>query len=95
MEQRGQPACRVLDVRGAVPCRRGRPAAVDHPLLVKKEFAQFSFRNVRHLSAGAAKKLAWAGLKISLIELESVDFLRKLARPALSWAELRTTLYAR
>ena len=49
---------------------------------------------MRYLSAGATEKLAWAGVKISLIEIGSVDFRTKLARPELKWAELMTTLYS-
>ena len=45
-----------------------------------KENPQFSFRNLHKLGPRAAEKLARAGIKVSLIELKSCEFLRKLAR---------------
>ena len=45
------------------------------------------------LGLRSARKLTLAGIKISLIELQSCEFRQKLALPELKKAELRTTLY--
>ena len=45
------------------------------------------------LGLRVAEKLALAGIKISLIELNSCGFRQKLALPELKKAELRSTLY--
>ena len=39
------------------------------------------------------RKLARAGIKVSLIELKGCEFLRKLARPEFKWAEFEMALY--
>ena len=62
---------------------RGKLTPAGIKINESKENAQFSFRNVCQLGAGAAEKLARAGIEIGLIELQSVDFRQKLARPEL------------
>ena len=56
-----------------------------------EENAQDSLRNVNKLGLRSARKLARAGIKVSLIELRGCEFLRKLARPGFKWAEFEMT----
>ena len=71
---------------------RGKLTPAGIKINKSKKNSQFFFRNMRQLGAGAAEKLAPAGIQIGLIELKSVDLLRKLAGLELKWAELRSPL---
>ncbi len=56
---------------------RGKLTPAGIKINESKENAQFSFKNVCQLGAGAAEKLARAGIKIGLIELKRCRLSRK------------------
>ena len=71
---------------------RGKLTVAGIKVSGSKENTQFSSRNLHKLGPRAAKKLTVAGIRTTLIELESCELLQKLALPELKSAELTKAL---